>query len=249
MTGLRYWIFAFVNRLHRRVWLRWTDPSADLPPTMLKRLRRQARNGADVLRRVERAADAALSAPVSEQVLLQPTEDAEFHHRPALFCGQVDRAFHDSPGTGLAVGPDLTLHHDLEEAVFSAALGTGPPSLMIEGYEMRGSFLSLAIALPDMEAPRTSRDRLIRLAYDFTMDVPGPVYARLNLRHGPNVEQITRALDLQASENWVEFDAFYTEYEPARGTAMWIDLIFEPPRMNALTIRDLAVMRRPRVSL
>ncbi|MEO1425065.1 MAG: DUF6478 family protein, partial [Pseudomonadota bacterium] len=86
MTGLRYWIFAFVNRLHRRVWSRWTDPSADLPPTTLKRLRRQARKGADVLRRVERAADAALSAPVSEQVLLQPTEDAEFHLRPALFC-------------------------------------------------------------------------------------------------------------------------------------------------------------------
>ncbi|MEL6679045.1 MAG: DUF6478 family protein [Pseudomonadota bacterium] len=247
MTGLRFWIFALINRLHRGAWARWGTPEPNLSTHSLRRIRRQARVGADTLRAVERAAQAALTGPEAVAGSCAPTRDAEGFTRPAVFDGNVDAAFHEAPESGLALGPDITLHHDLSDATFSIALRSR--GLVIEGYEVRGSFLSLALALPEADAPRTTRDRLVRLAYDFDMELAGPVFARLNLRHGPNVEQITRALDLEAAETWVEFDVFYTEYEPARGTGLWIDLIFEPPRMNRITIRDLAIMRRPRISL
>ncbi len=75
------------------------------------------------------------------------------------------------------------------------------------------------------------------------------IFARLNLRHGPNTEQIVRELDLATREIWVEFDLYYTQFNENRGSSMWVDLIFEGPSMNQVTIRDITMIRRPRASI
>jgi hypothetical protein len=127
--------------------------------------------------------------------------------------------------------------------------GDAPYGITLEAFDLAGSFLSFAVALPREEAPRTRREDLIRVSYNLEMDRPVEIFARLNLRHGPNVEQIVRELDLSGRDKYVEFDLFYTQYDPARGRDIWLDLIFQTPTLNVIRLRDLTVVRRPRMSL
>ena len=71
----------------------------------------------------------------------------------------------------------------------------------------------------------------------------------MNIRHGPNTDQIVRELDTSARNISVEFDLYYTQFNENRGEGMWVDLIFEGPSMNQVTIRDLTIIRRPRANI
>ena len=72
---------------------------------------------------------------------------------------------------------------------------------------------------------------------------------RLNIKHGPNVEQIVRELPLNEEEVMVEFDLAYTKVNEKRIEKLWLDLIFEGPEMNQIILRDVTVSRRPRAEL
>jgi hypothetical protein len=47
----------------------------------------------------------------------------------------------------------------------------------------------------------------------------------------------------------VEFDLAYTKLNEKRVDSMWLDLIFEGPQMNQVTLRDLTLSRRPRADV
>ena len=92
------------------------------------------------------------------------------------------------------------------------------------------------------------KEHIIRMTLIIDSERPQEMFARLNLRHGPNTEQIVRELDLSTRELYVEFDLFYTNFKEARAQSLWIDLIFESPSMNQITIRDISVIRRRRAN-
>lgn len=76
------------------------------------------------------------------------------------------------------------------------------------------------------------------------------MFARLNVKHGPNTEQIVREIPLGGSiETWVEFDLAYTKLNEKRVESAWIDLIFEGPQMNEVILRDLNLPRHPRAEI
>ena len=81
------------------------------------------------------------------------------------------------------------------------------------------------------------------------MEKPLEIFARLNIKHGPNVEQIVRELPLNAAEVAVEFDLAYTKINEKRVEKIWVDLIFEGPEMNQIILRDVTLTRRPRADL
>ena len=54
---------------------------------------------------------------------------------------------------------------------------------------------------------------------------------------------------LTGEEVYVDFDLAYTRVNEKRIEKLWIDLIFEGPQMNQVTLRDLTVSRRPRAEL
>ncbi|MEL7081724.1 MAG: DUF6478 family protein, partial [Pseudomonadota bacterium] len=74
-------------------------------------------------------------------------------------------------------------------------------------------------------------------------------FARLNVRHGPNTEQIVQELAVTGGELSAEFDLAYSKLNESRVENAWIDLIFEGPEMNQITVRDLAVWRSPRAEV
>ncbi len=70
------------------------------------------------------------------------------------------------------------------------------------------------------------------------MEKPLEIFARLNIKHGPNTEQIVRELPLSKDNIVVEFDLAYTKLNENRVENIWLDLIFEGgPEMNQVILR------------
>lgn len=93
------------------------------------------------------------------------------------------------------------------------------------------------------------RCHLLRMEVIVEVEKPLEIFARLNVRHGPNTEQIVREQPLSDDKIMVEFDLAYTKLNEKRVEAMWIDLIFEGPEMNQVMLRDLTFSRNPRAEL
>jgi hypothetical protein len=124
-----------------------------------------------------------------------------------------------------------------------------PFGVRMDVFRFDGSFLSLVIDLPPAAIEGLRQRHLIRVDAIVEMEKPLEIFARLNIRHGPNIEQVVRELPLAAEEVMVEFDLAYTKMNEKRVEKMWIDLIFEGPEMNQIILRDVTVSRRPRAEL
>jgi predicted transposase YdaD len=116
-------------------------------------------------------------------------------------------------------------------------------------FQFDGSFLSLVLELPEEAVEGLKLTHLIRLDAIVEMEKPLEIFARLNIKHGPNVEQVVRELPLNEEEVKVEFDLAYTKLNEKRVERIWVDLIFEGPEMNQVILRDVTFSRRPRAEL
>lgn len=74
-------------------------------------------------------------------------------------------------------------------------------------------------------------------------------YARLNLRHGPNREQIVSKLADKNGAQRIEFDLSCIRLDETRLTQAWLDLIFECPAQSRITLDHMALHRRPRADI
>jgi len=105
------------------------------------------------------------------------------------------------------------------------------------------------IDLPADATDGLTKRHLIRLDTIIELERPLDIFARLNIRHGPNTEQIVRELPMTSPENTVEFDLAYASINEKRIERGWIDLIFENPAMSQVILRDVTLSRRPRAAL
>lgn len=82
---------------------------------------------------------------------------------------------------------------------------------------------------------------------------PIKVYSRLNVQQGPNTEKMLRQMGepIMGGNNGrvVEFDLGYAALSQRPVEKAWIDLIFEAPRMNAVTLRDFVASRHMRAQI
>lgn len=82
-----------------------------------------------------------------------------------------------------------------------------------------------------------------------TRERPTRIDARLNVKHGPNTEQILLTLPDDSEDTAVEFDLAYSQLNESRAERMWVDLMIADPAMNKITIHDLNLCRYPRAGL
>jgi hypothetical protein len=68
----------------------------------------------------------------------------------------------------------------------------------------------------------------------------------LNIKHGPNTEQLIQAHDLNWSNIGVEFDLEHLKINVNRVEKIWVDLVFETPNFNRISLTDIAFSKRPR---
>ncbi|MFQ5624778.1 MAG: DUF6478 family protein [Paracoccaceae bacterium] len=198
---------------------------------------------------IRAAALRQIPAPVSEsRTSLPPRTDWTW--RPDFVSPPRDGAAVAEAGS--QVTPDLRLFHDAQVAEIGLGrpyADTGHPCLAADIYAFDGTYLSLAATLPAAALAGLERSHLFHLELDVGMESPAGLSARLNLRHGPNTEKIVRGFDLAHGEKFVEFDIAYTDFDPSRGTDIWIDMIFDGMRMNRIEIRDILVLRRRRADV
>jgi Family of unknown function (DUF6478) len=247
------------NFLHRRSLQRWIKAGTDVEAadlSTLRRLRGRARALRRNLDKVIHEADHRLALPVIGSNVVRKPMGTDWWWRPMLWKGPMQVPGMASVPTKALICEGTTIFHDCRRTELtvrqirnSRAADIAPFGFRMDMFRFDGSFLSLVIDLPEEAARGLKLKHLVRLDVIVEMEKPLEIFARLNIKHGPNVEQIVRELPLNDAEVMVEFDLAYSKMNEKRVEKLWVDLIFEGPEMNQVILRDVTLSRRPRAEL
>jgi hypothetical protein len=239
-----------------RRWRRAERRAGTLDLARLRSLRDRAQS---LRRQIDRFLDVAndrLALPAIGSNAIQKPLFTDWAWRPELWRRPVSPPGMSSVASKTEIGPKLKIFHDcrvseltIRQVRNQRESDLAPFGLRMDVFAFDGSFLSLVLEVPKEGVAGLQRRHLVRLATVLEMERPLEIFARLNIRHGPNTEQIVRELPLDKPEVSVDFDLAYTELNEKRVEHMWLDLIFEGAAMNQITLRDVALTRRPRAEL
>ena len=253
-------ISGFIETLlHRRSLRRWMTAGSRVEEVDLATLRRW-RGRARALRRnldvVIHEADHRLALPVIGSNVMRMPMGTDWWWRPMLWKGPIAVPGIASVPGKAQVCDGTTIFHDCRRTELTVRqirntreADIAPFGFRMDMFRFDGSFLSLVLDLPEEAARGLKLRHLVRLDVIVEMEKPLEIFARLNIKHGPNVEQIVRELPLNEPEVMVEFDLAYTRINEKRVERLWVDLIFEGPEMNQVILRDVTFSRRPRAEL
>jgi hypothetical protein len=237
-------------------WTRLADTAPELESFELRALRAEARGMRRQLDRVLQAADARLSVPALSSGLPQMPLGTDWSWRPDLWRGALPEPGAVASGDRTALGDGVALYHDcpLGEVVVRQVRNNRPEDrapygLAVDVFGFKGSFLSLALNLPDAAVQGLKARHLVRAEMVIDSDGPVKAYARLNIKHGPNLAQPVSALPEQGRDKVAEFDLAYADLNDRRIERAWVDLILNQAAMTRIVIRDVVVSRRPRAEL
>jgi uncharacterized protein DUF6478 len=245
--------------LHARVLRKWRRVARHSGETKLSDLRlqrNQARQLRTYLNRLLHVADGRLALPMIGTSFFSKPHGTDWSWRPELWRGPLPVPGLSSVPTKSMLGNEVTLFHDCDYSELTLRQlrnlreeDLAPNGLRIDVFKFDGSFLSLVVDLPNSAAHGLTRSHLIRIDTIIETEKPLEIFARLNIKHGPNTEQIVRELPLNEAEVMVEFDLAYSKLNEKRIERVWLDLIFEGPDMNQIILRDLTFARYLRAAI
>lgn len=242
-----------VNRQALRRWRRAAKNVHSYAFPQLRRKRAEARKLRHELNELIAAADHRLALPVIGSTTFPKPHGTDWAWRPALWREPLAVAGLSSVASNTRLGKELVLFHDCRHSELSLRqirnrreADLAPFGLRMDVFNFDGSFLSLVLDLPRGATDGLKRSHLIRVDTIVELEKPLEIFVRLNVKHGPNTEQIVRELPLHEDMVMVEFDLAYSRLNEKRIERAWIDLIFENPQMSQVTVRDLTLSRRPR---
>ncbi len=248
-----------VSLLHRRTLRRWSRAARKADTVDLSELRTQrghARRLRHHLDRLIYIAESRLALPMIGSTAFKRPHGSDWSWRPELWRGPLPSPGLSTVQTKSMLGNEVTLFHDCERSELTLRqlrnrreADLAPFGLRMDVFRFDGSFLSLVIDLPPEAASGLKRKHLLRMDAIVEMEKPLEIFARLNIKHGPNTEQIVREMPLHEEDIMVEFDLAYTNLNEKRVDRLWLDLIFENPEMSQVVLRDLTFSRRPRAEL
>lgn len=237
-------------------WTRKAEAAPTLRPLALHGLRGQARAMRRQIDRVIHIADYRLTVPAMGAGLPRLPLGTDWSWRSDAWRGPLSKPGLIATTDRSRISDDLSLYHDcpLGEVAVRQGRNSGdgdraPFGMRIEVFGFRGSFLSLAATLPPEAVQGLKSRHLLRVDALIDADRPLPAYARLNVKHGPNVAQLVSEFPVRTGEVVVEFDLAYAKLDDSRIERAWLDLIFNDPSMTCIQLRDLVVSRRPRAEL
>ncbi len=250
-------IDSFLYRRAFRQWGRAARRADKMELHVLRSLRKRARALQRQLGKVLHVADARLAAPNAVGNEIPRPLHCDWAYRPEVWRGPLHPPGLAAVESKTPFGQELNVFHDCSVSELTlrqirntrsddqAAFG-----LQMEVFRFDGSFLSLVVELPDDAANGLQRRHIIRLVLRAEVERPLEVFARLNIKNGPNVEQIVQELRAGEDEDlMVEFDLAYTKINEKRVERMWLDLIFEGAELNRILLRDVTLTRRPRAEI
>ena len=239
-----------------RRWGRAADDADKMDLLELEALRDSAGALRERLEQVLHVAEGRLALPRVGAAAVPRPLHADWAWRPPLWSGPVFPPGIAAVEPATRIGDAAAIFHDCDitELTFRQVRNTrsddlAPFGARLDVFRFDGSYLSLVLDLPPEGVSGLERRHLVRLRVALDLEKPLELFARLNVRHGPNTEQIVREFPMDDREMTVEFDLAYSELNEKRIERAWIDLIFEGPEMNQITLRDVTLSRRPRASL
>ena len=238
---------------------RWATAARAVKGTKLEQLRQErveARRLKSQLDRLIHAADERLALPMIGSHSFEKPFDSDWAWRPQLWRGPLPNIGMSSAQNKEMLGREVTLFHDCKHSELTLRQirntresDLAPYGLRLDVFKFDGSFLSVVIDMPEEGARGLLKKHLIRVQAIVEFEKPLEIFARLNIKNGPNVEQIVREMPLNQQDVVVEFDLAYSKLNEKRIEKIWLDLIFEGPEMNQVVLRDITVSRRPRAEL
>jgi hypothetical protein len=251
---------GFFDRLaERRVLARWsrlTEAEPDIEANDLRALRNGARALRDTTNRFIRAVDGRLALPRPGADTIQAPMHSTWKWRPELWRSAIDPQGRASVNSGDIVDRDVKVFHDcpLHELALRQTRNTyetdlAPFGLTLDVYHFEGSYLSVAVDLPPEGWNQICDGELMRVDALIDADRPVTAFARLNLRHGPNVEKRVAELNAAGVHEEAEFDLDEIIASHPNIDAAWAEIIFKASPMTRINLRDLTASRRPRAQL
>lgn len=235
-------------------WAALAENASAIPRNELRDLHRTARHLRRKLDLFSASAEAAL-LPDGQSDILRP-DQCDWVWRPDPWTEPRSPAGVVEVPSPHKLSDSVTLFHDCvrSEITLRQSRNTDPTvaaafGLLLDVYRFDGSFLSLVLSLPDAATLGISRNHYFSLRARITRENPIEIYARLNVQHGPNTEQMVRQLDMTDDAGLAEFDLAYSNINEKRVEKAWIDLIFDNPAMNQVQLNDLTLTRAPRADL
>ncbi len=253
MTGI---LENYIQKRTLKKWERLADYARTASLANLRRIRTASRALGQRVGTVNHIAEARLIRPIIGADTMDLPPSTDWSHRPDLWSGPVSPLGHAPAKTDTDISNDVTLYHDCKRQMLSVrqVRNTEPRDLAPFGLQMdvftfEGSFLSLVVKAPVDVTKGLTKKHILRLSLRTQSERPLEMSVRLNLKHGPNTEQVSREIDLSARESVVEFDLAYVPFTETRAEHIWFDLFFDSPSMNKTTLRDLTLSRHVRSSL
>ncbi len=243
-------------RRARGFWSRAANgaPTTDL--SLLRAQRHEARIQRQKMDELIHQADNRLALPRIGSTSFPKPAGTDWSWRPQLWRGSLPFKGLSAVASKTMLGDEVTVFHDctvseltLRQLRNTREADLAPFGLRLDVFRFDGSFLSLVLNLPTASCDGLTKRHLLRMEAIIEVEKPLEIFARLNIRHGPNTEQVVRELPLYDDKIMVEFDLAYTKLNEKRIEDMWIDLIFEGPEMNQVTLRDVTLSRNPRAEL
>ena len=247
---------GLTHKMALRRWARTARGAHTMELSALRAERNWARRLRQHLDRLIHTADDRLALPPVGSNAMQVPHNADWSWRPELWRGRLPVPGLSSVQSKSMLGREVTLFHDcdISELTFrqlrnQRAEDLAPYGLRMDVFCFDGSYLSVVVDLPPEAAHGLQKKHLMRIETIVETEKPIEIFARLNIKNGPNTEQIVRELSMTQGHVGVEFDLAYTKLNEKRVEKLWLDLIFEGPEMNQVTLRDFTVSRRPRADL
>ncbi len=220
-------------------WERQAKRATDLSAFRQLTLRRRAE-----LDRIATKVEARLSRADQADA---PASGAEWTHRPEIFSLLQDQTIWTNPRSGLRPGHGLSVYHDSDGGAFTLAQrparGKGGKlrfELFFESYEFRGSYLSLAIGVPD-HVRRPKVGELLVVEIDMVASRQVKAFLRLNMKSVQTSDVLHADATIGGGRVRFDFDMSFAAFEPTAKDQLWLDIIFDRPRMVEMSIRDLTL--------
>lgn len=246
----------FAQRRMLKRWRRAAETADRMDLRSLRAQRDEARQIGREIGRLAHAADGRLAQVSTDAETPRKPAGADWAWRPDLWACPLDPPGLTEVANQTPLGDAATIFHDCATPELSVRQmrnrlpeDRAPFGLRLDVFRFEGSFLSLVLDFPPAACQGLRRRHVIRMEAIVDLERPIEIFARLNVKHGPNTDQVVRELPLQTPEVMVEFDLGYSAINEKRVEKIWVDLIFETPRMNQITLRDVAFSRRPRAEI
>lgn len=239
-----------------RRWSRAARAADGVDRAALRQLRMRARQLRQKLDQTLFTADSRLALPHLGSNTIKKPLHSDWAHRPKAWRGPFEPSGVASVQTATTFGDEVKLFHDcpLSEVAVRQVRNTresdlAPFGVTLEVFGFEGSFLSMTVELPDTATDGLHRNHVVRLSVTSEVERPIDVFARLNIQHGPNHEQLPNKQTLGNGEATFDFDLAYSNMNEKRVQKMWVDLVFGDPEMNQVTLHDLTLCRHPRAEI